>query len=466
MTLRNLFEKRSAPVAFDNPDFIRSQLRNGYTSAGVVVTSQTAIRMSTVYACIRLLADTISSLPLGAYVRRGRVRLGYGSVYNEYPLWLNRPNSETNLLEFIEQIISSMEIDGNAFLFTVRDDYGDVQEIWVLNPRQVTITRPVLNGPLVYRITSVGGVLNQNFLPGVYSSDEILHIPLFKLPGQFYGLSPIAACRATLGSAKAAEDQAAASFANGSTPGGALELPGTPEPTEILRMTDSWNIDHQGPYNANKVTVLTGGAKFTPLSINSQDAQLLETRQFNVEEIARLFRVPLNLIGHPIAGAMSYASVEANNLAFVQHTLRPLLERIERALSTLLPHADGFLKFNLDALLRGTTTERFDNYAKGQQNGWLSVNDIHSYEDMPPIGDAGDVYRVPLQNIDIEDAPDVGLDLRSKIILNLVNAGYEPDAVIKAVGMEPIKHTGLPPIRLQQVQNIDPNDPSSVYSVK
>jgi len=430
--------------------------------AGVVVDSESAIRMSTVYSCVRLLADTVSSLPVGAYVRRDRERLSYTSVYGDQPAWVTKPNPETTRLEFYEQIVTSFKLDGNAYLLTVRDDMGDVQELYVLNPRNIRIERLGPGEPLVYyaKIKDSQGVYEQRL-----TDKELLHIPDFRLPGEFYGLSPIAACRTTLGSAMAADVYAASYFGNAANPGGVIEVPGELTEEQASDIGRDWNLTHTGPYRAGKIGILSGGAAFKPLTINAQDAQLLDTRRFSVEEIARIYRVPLALLGHPVAGAMSYASVEAQNLSFVQYSLRPILERIEQSLSALLPEPDGFIRFNLDALLRGTTNERYDAYTKGLREGFLSLNDVHAYEDMAPI-EAGDQYRVPLQNIDAADAKDVGLKLRTEIAAALIQVGFDPAAVTQAVGLPDMKHTGLPSSQLQQISTIDPENPEAVYEVK
>jgi hypothetical protein len=217
---------------------------------------------------------------------------------------------------------------------------------------------------------------------------------------------------------------------------------------------------------SGKVGILSGGAAFKPLQLNAADAQLIEVRRFNVEDIARIFRVPLSLLGHPTQGAMSYASVEAQNLSFVQHSLRPLLERLEQALSPLLPESDGFIRFNLDALLRGTTIERFDAYTKGLREGFLSLNDVRNYEDLSSLGEPGDQYRLPLQNIDANQAPLVGDKMKAEIASILVQVGYNPDDVAKMLDMTDLNHTGLPSAQLQQVALVDPADPESVYDTK
>jgi len=396
--------------------------------SGVDVTPDSAIRMSTVYACVRLLGDTISSLPLGAYVRRGRNRISYAAVYGETPAWVNRPNPEASRIEFFEQVLASLNLHGNAYILTVRDENDEVFELYCLNPHEVRIRRLGPNEPLVYEITiREEGEVKTEILTG----REILHIPMFRLPGSHYGLGPVAACRLSIGGAMAAETYAASYFGNAANPGGVIEVPGELTQEQAQDIGRDWNISHTGPYRAGKIGILSGGAAFKPLTLNASDAQLLEARRFGVEEIGRIFRCPISLLGHPVSGAMSFASVEAQNLSFVQHSLRPLLERLEQSLSNLLPEPDGFIKFNLDALLRGTTLERYDAYTKGLREGFLSLNDVRSVEDLSPIGEAGDQFRVPLQNIDASDAKDVGLSSQ-----------------------------------LQPIAQIDPNDPAAAYDVR
>lgn len=428
--------------------------------SGIEVTADSAIRMSTVYACVRLLGDTISSLPLGAYVRRGRNRISYISAFGEQPEWINKPNPEATRLEFFEQVISSLNIHGNAFILTVRDDMDEVRELYCVHPEDIRIERPGPGEPIIYKMRDSVGAYSR-----ILTSKEMLHIPMFRLPGSLYGLGPIAAARLTIGAAMAADTYAAAYFGNAANPGGVIEVPNELTEEQASDIGRDWNITHTGPYRAGKIGILSGGATFRPLTLNAQDAQLLEARRFNVEDIARLFRVPISLLGHPVAGSMSFASVEAQNLSFVQHSLRPLLERLEQALSGLLPEREGFIKFNLDALLRGTTLERFDAYTKGLREGFLSLNDVRSVEDLAPLGEAGDQYRVPLQNIDAADARDVGLKLRAEIASSLIQVGFDPKAVTEAVGLPEMAHTGLPSTQLQQISAIDPADPQSVYEV-
>jgi HK97 family phage portal protein len=446
------------------------------TPAGVDVNAESAIRMSTVYACVRLLGDTISSLPLSAYVRRGRARINYAAAYGSMPTWINQPNPDTTRLEFFEQVIASLNLHGNAFIITVRDDMGDVTELYCINPEYVRLRRPEPNADIEYIVTipynpqnGLYDPMQSNQLSGktmVLTKNEMLHIPMFRLPGQLLGLGPIGAARVTLGSAMAAEIYAAAYFGNAANPGGIIEAPGELTQEQAADIARDWNISHSGPYRAGKLGILTSGATFKPLQLNAADAQLIEVRRFGVEEIARLFRVPVSLLGHPVAGAMSFASVEAQNLSFVQHSLRPLLERLEQSLSKLLPEPDGFIKFNLDALLRGTTLERYEAYTKGLREGFLSLNDVRFTEDLSPLGESGDQYRVPLQNIDAADAKDVGLNMRADIAAKLIQVGFDPKAVSEAVGLPEMTHTGLPSNQLQPIATVDPQDPKAAYEVE
>jgi HK97 family phage portal protein len=461
----SLSKRLGAPGEKRNQQWVEPLIpaRPAYSSvSGIEVTPSSAIRMSTVYACVRLLGDTISSLPVGAYVRRGRARISYSAAYGQTPDWVNRPNPEASRLEFFEQVLASLNLNGNAFILTVRDDIGEVQELYCINPEYVKIKRPSPNEAVVYEVrisdtddSNDYAQSTNTYKTMLLTKNEMLHIPMFRLPGSLYGLGPVAAARLTLGGAMAAETYAAAYFGNAANPGGVIEYPGDLTEEQASDIGRDWNISHTGPYRAGKIGILSGGASFKPLSLNAADAQLLDSRRFGIEEVARLFRCPISLLGHPVAGAMSYASVEAQNLSFVQHSLRPLLERLEQSLSNLLPEKDGFIKFNLDALLRGTTIERYDAYQRGLQQGFLSLNDVRATEDLSPLGEAGDQYRVPLQNIDASDAKDVGLKLRADIAASLIASGYDPAEVAVAVGLPPMTNTGPVPAPLARNNEAD-----------
>ena len=190
---------------------------------------------------------------------------------------------------------------------------------------------------------------------------------------------------------------------------------------------------------------------------------MLESRQFAVEEIARTFRCPPSMIGVTTPGAMSYASVEQNGIQFVQHTLRPYIVKIEDAYSTLLPGV-AFLKFNVDALQRGDQASRYAAHASALVNGWSSINDVRRIEDMPPV-DGGDVYRVPLANVNLDAANLTELEKKAGIVQRLVFAGFDPSAILAALELPAIPHTGLPSTQLQPISQIDPENPQAAYPV-
>ncbi|CAB4215040.1 COG4695 Phage-related protein [uncultured Caudovirales phage] len=443
MAFRQALERRSAPEQ-SVINRLMSQRLGTDNASGIRVTPDAAVGVSTVYACVRLLSDSVSSLPLGAFMHAGRERVGYAEVNGTTPNWVERPNPDMTRLEFWGQVVASMLLNGNAFILTVRSPYGEVLELYVIHPDEVRIKRPYVGAPTEYhvRIQTPNGPRAV-----VLDRTEMLHIPLFLLPGALYGLSPISAAEVTIGGAMAADIFAASHFRNSANPSGSIETPNPMTPAQIKELADGWNLDHQGSYQAGKVGILTNGAEFKPIMINAQDAQLLETRRFNVEEIARLYRVPVHKLGHPVAGAMSFASVEAQNLSFVVDSLRTLVERVEQAVKPLLPNPEGFVKFNLDALLRGTTKERYDAYAVAMDRGFISVNDIMASEDKPGIGPAGDAYRVVLQNIDAADAVNTGVDLKVKIAMQLVEGGFDPEDSLRFAGLDPIKYAGTVPTK-------------------
>jgi hypothetical protein len=191
---------------------------------------------------------------------------------------------------------------------------------------------------------------------------------------------------------------------------------------------------------------------------------MIASRQMAVEEIARIFRVPLSMLSVATPGAMSYASVEQNNINFVTHTLRPYITKLEEHYSRLLP-TEAFLRINVDGLLRGDFATRMQGYSIGSQAGFLSINDIRKFEDLVPV-DSGDVYRVPLANVNLGAADLVEVDKRVGMAQRLIQSGFDPASTLSALSLPKIKHTGVPSTQLQPVAQIDPGSPETVYEVK
>jgi hypothetical protein len=263
--------------------------------------------------------------------------------------------------------------------------------------------------------------------------------------------------------ASALQSFAARFFGQGATSQGIIEYPGALTREQAKDLQAGFDNAHKGYKKAHKTGVLSAGAKYVKTGVNPDEAQMLDSQKFQVESVARMFRVPLHMLQISTPGAMSYASVEQNSINFVTHTLRPYIEKIEFAYSTLLPN-EAFLKFNVDGLVRGDFTTRIQGYSIGLQAGFYSVNDVRRFEDLRPV-DAGDQFRVPLANINLAEADVIEQDKRVSMATRLVQTGFDPASVLSALGLPAIIHTGVPSTQLQQVAQIDPQDPGNVYDV-
>jgi HK97 family phage portal protein len=442
--LRNLFEKRA--ISFQTIFGSGSDLMQT-TYSGTVITQDTSLKIGAVYACVRLLADTISTLPADTYYRDGGERL----PYRPKPSWLDNPDLGVSREDHLQQAMVSLLLDGNIFVRIFRNGNGEVIALTVLDPTRVEVRRNYETREVEYVIQN-GAVL---------TTDEVLHITELRRPGALRGVSRITEVKQGLGLAAALEEFSARFFGQGSTTAGIIEWPGALTQEQAKDLADGYEQGHKGLKRSHRPGVLYGGAKFVKTGVDPEQAQMLQSRQFAVEEIARIFRVPLHLLQVATPGAMSYASVEQNAIQFAQYTLRPIITKLETAYSSLLP-GPVFVKFNLDAILRGDIQTRFAAYSTGQQSGFLSVNDIHRLEDMPPA-DGGDEYRVPLANVNLSAANIVEMDRKTMMVARLINAGFDPAAILASLDMPPIVHTGVPPVLLQGVAQIDPTDPGSVY---
>jgi hypothetical protein len=214
------------------------------------------------------------------------------------------------------------------------------------------------------------------------------------------------------------------------------------------------------------VGVLSGGAKFVSTGIENDKAQFLDSRRMAVEDVARAFNIPSMYLQLP--GTNTFSSAEQNAIQFVTHTVRPLVQKLEGAFSTLLNTEQGgefaFVKFSIDGLLRGDANSRFAAYSNGLQSGWLTLNDVRRLEDLAPL-EGGDTARVPLANISLADSGLIAEDKKVLMAQRLVTAGFDPAEVLAAIGLPAMDHTGLPSVMLQGVAQIDPEDPQSVYEV-
>ena len=418
------------------------------TESGTVVNEDTALRVSAFYSCVLLISDTISTLPVDAYFREQ----GNRRPFRPTPDWVLRPDVELLRSEHYQQLLVSLLLDGNSFTRVFRDGRGDVANLVVLDPTKVEIMRNP-NGEIVYRYDGGRG--------GDIPSRDMLHITEIKRPGQLRGVSRVEELKDAIGLSAALQSFASRFFGQGAVTSGIIEVPGSLTSEQAKNLVDSFDSKHSGYRKSHRPGLLSAGAKYVKTGVAPDEAQMLESRKLAIEEMARIFRVPPAMIGVTTPGAMSYSSVEQNSINFVIHTLRPYLVKIEDAYSRLLP-GGAFIKFNVDGLLRGDYTTRVQGYSTGLQAGFYSVDDVRRLEDLAPV-DGGEVYRVPLANIDLSAANLAETQIKVDMAERLVKAGFEPAAVLAAMNLPGMTHTGVPSAQLQQVQNLNPADPQSVY---
>ena len=368
----------------------------GGTTSGKVVNERTAMQTTAVYACVRILSEAVAGLPLHIYRYRsdgGKERIPMHPLYH---LLHDEPNPEMTSFVFRETLMSHLLLWGNAYAQVVRNGRGQAVALYPLLPSKMDVSRAA-NGELLYTYYRDADETGLNPKGGYITlrRDEVLHIPGLGFDG-LIGYSPIAMAKNAIGMSLATEEYGASFFANGANPGGVLEHPGVIK--DIGRVKESWNSAYQGSGNAHKIAVLEEGMKFQAIGIPPEQAQFLETRKFQINEIARIFRVPPHMVGD--LEKSSFSNIEQQSLEFVKYTLDPWVVRWEQSLqqSLILPSEKPslFVRFNLDGLLRGDYQSRMNGYAVGRQNGWMSANDIRELEDMNriPTVEGGDLYLV------------------------------------------------------------------------
>ena len=400
---RNLFKSRDKPIT---NNFFRSaySFLFGPTTSGKTVNERTAMQTTAVYACVRILAEAIASLPLSVYQTTG---LGKEKAINHNlnHLLHDEPNSEMTSFVFRETLMSHLLLWGNAYAQIIRDQNGKVLSLYPLLPNKMSVNRDS-KGNIYYVYTRDSDETPSLAGYGAFylSDHEVLHIPGLGFDG-LIGYSPIAMAKNAIGMSLATEEYGASFFANGATPGGVLEHPGIVKDPQRVR--ESWNSVYQGTKNAHKVAVLEEGMKYQSISISPEQAQFLETRKFQINEIARIFRVPPHMVGD--LEKSSFSNIEQQSLEFVKYTLDPWVTRWEQAMqkALLLPgeKSQYFIKFNVDGLLRGDYQSRMNGYAIARQNGWMSANDIRELENMNLISleEGGDIYMVNGNMLKLKD---------------------------------------------------------------
>ncbi len=403
------FRPRDKPPASGATDYMNGSpymFFMGGSSSGKHVNERSAMQMTAVYSCVRILSEAVAGLPLHLYRYTENGGKEKAIDHPLYRLLHDEPNPEMTSFIFRETLMTHLLLWGNAYAQIVRNGHGEVLGLYPLMPSKMTVDRDA-KGELFYRYQRTTEDSPGLGEPKMVYLDphDVLHIPGLGFDG-LVGYSPIAMAKNAIGMAIACEEYGAKFFANGANPGGVLEHPGTIKDPQRVR--ESWNSVYQGSGNSHRIAVLEEGMKFQPIAISNEQAQFLETRKFQIDEIARIFRVPPHMVGD--LEKSSFSNIEQQSLEFVMYTLRPWLVRWEQNLArALFSDAEKprmFLKFNVDGLLRGDYVSRMNGYAVGRQNGWMSANDIRSLEDLDPIPEAegGDLYLVNGNYCKLQDA--------------------------------------------------------------
>nr|DAJ07967.1 MAG TPA: Portal [Caudoviricetes sp.] len=387
-----LFKSRDKPT--DSTVGSRYTFYMGSSTSGKTVTERSAMQMTAVYSCVRILAEAIAGLPLHVYRYNSDGGKEKAIDHSLYLILHDEPNPEMSSFVFRETLMTHLLLWGNAYAQIIRNSKGEVMALYPLMPNKMSVDRDE-NGQLYYQylrsIDEVGGKSETVIL----KPTDVLHIPGLGFDG-LVGYSPIAMAKNAIGLAIATEEYGAKFFANGAAPSGVLEHPGTIKDPQRVR--EAWQSQFGGSQNSGKIAVLEEGMKYTPISISPEQAQFLETRKFQINEIARIFRVPPHMVGD--LEKSSFSNIEQQSLEFVKYTLDPWVIRWEQSIMrTLLTPEEKksyFVKFNLEGLLRGDYQSRMNGYATARQNGWMSANDIRELENLDriPAEAGGDLYLI------------------------------------------------------------------------
>lgn len=380
---KGLFRSRDKPQ--DSYHFSGFPFLFGRSISGKTVNEITALQISAVFACCKILAESVACLPLHVYQREGNNK----TLATGHPLYRvlhDAANEEMTAYSFKETLMLHLLTNGNSYSQIGLGKRGEVNGLYPLQSNRMRVERDD-NGKRIYKYRPTTGE-NEHMKTSeeiTFQSWEILHIPALGFDG-LTGYSPIAMARNAIGVAMACEEFGAKFFENGARPSGILKVPHVLKDPQ--KLAESWQAAYGGA-NSGKTAVLEEGVEYQQLSVNQSDAQFLETRKFQIAEIARIFRVPLHMINE--LDRATFSNIENQSLEFATYTLTPWVTRIEQALNKALftekERGIFFTKFNMAGLLRGDYESRVRGYGQAIQSGWMCPNDIRRLEDMDLIPD-------------------------------------------------------------------------------
>ncbi len=383
-----MFEKftgfilKSAAKIFTWPNRYLSEIStSGTTLAGQYVSPETALQCSAVSACVRLLSETVASLPLHVYRADGKSQI-VETGHPNYDLLHQRPNDFQTSYSFFQQAVSQILLHGNSYSYIERNGSGQPVKLWPLRPEFVTVE--VANGTIVYRYYA--GAQRE-----VYGFNDVIHFKGQSLDGVI-GVSVIHMAREGIGEALGAQDYSARFLRNDARPTGVIEGANFETREDDQAFREAWQESQTGK-NRHKTAILPAGLTYKPMSVTPQDAQLLDLRKFGTVEIARWFRVPPTMIGDQTR--VSYSSSESEMQLFAMHSLVPLCTNLEAEINLKLfpPHTQFSAKFDVNSIVRGDQQSRYAAYSQGLLAGFLTVADVRQEENLPFIAGTDTLNR-------------------------------------------------------------------------
>lgn len=374
----SLIEKRSTLA---NPDaWLLRAFGSVQTATGVTVTESSALRASTVFACTRILAETLASLPLNVFSRQADGAKQRADSHPNAFLLHDAPNPEMTSFEWRSFMMTSLALWGNSYNQIVMDRKQTIREIWPLRPDWMKVERDRTSGLILYRYH------RPEKTERIFDADEILHIRGLSLDG-LVGLSPISQAREAIGLSLATEEYGARFFGNNARPGAVLEHPGGLSLKAKDNLLKSFEDVHKGLQGAHRLGILEEGMKLHEIGVPPKDAQFLELRKFQVEDIARMFRIPLHKIGN--LDRATFNNIEHLGIEFVTDTVRPWAVCIEQAMNrALFGPREGrrfFAEHNLEGLMRGDAKSRGEFYTTMVNNGSFTRNEVRAFENLNPL---------------------------------------------------------------------------------
>ncbi len=375
------------------------------TGAGIRVSTELAMQAA-IGACVRLLADDISTLPIDVFRK-----VGEDSVPLPLPDWLDRPSGRMwdTSSTFISDFVVSLGTDGNAFLLCTPSVF-DIRRIEVLDPSTVELIER--DGTLVYKVNGKE-----------HGEGNIVHTPWVRLPGKLRGIDIVTASRESSALELAAREWAGRFFGHGATVGGVLQFPGAkPTKEEADELRKQFAMRHQGRRKSHAFGILFGGATYNPMTIKPQEAELGPLWRHVLEEACRIYHIPPHLLSSQDPGGSSFSSVEQRSIEYVMHGVRGFVVRIERTLSRLIEGEDTFVRINVNGLMRGDFKTRVEAYGVLLDKKVVKRSEVRALEDLRPIPEADDWLETPNNNPKAEAAPDMPDDMGRSMTVNVNDA--------------------------------------------